>query len=159
MAFKIKKVTGQDKDWVLKIVQSWGADFIVTRGRKVYPTEIDAYYVEDSKGDRIGLITYEIIGDQCEVVTLDAFSKFSGVGTALLNKVKDEVTKLGCKRLWLVTLNDNLDAIRFYQKRGMTISAIHLNALEESRRIKPAIAKIGQYGIPLRDEIEFEMML
>ena len=158
-AYKIKKVTDSDREWVLEIIRGWGADFIVTRGRKVYPTEIDAFYAESENGEKAGLVTYEVIGDQCEVVTLDAFKKFSGIGTALLEKVKSEVQALGCKRLWLITLNDNLDAIRFYQKRGMTISAIHLNALEESRRIKPAIAKIGQYGIPLRDEIEFEIFL
>ncbi|MEA1980481.1 MAG: GNAT family N-acetyltransferase, partial [candidate division Zixibacteria bacterium] len=85
--------------------------------------------------------------------------KFSGVGTALLDEVKKNVKAKGCKRLWLITLNDNLDAIRFYHKRGMIISSIYINAMENSRKIKPAIARIGQYGIPLRDEIEFEVML
>ncbi len=159
MDFIIKKVTEKDKDWVLEIVKGWGADFIVSRGRKIYPTEIDAFYAEDDKGKRVGLVTYEIIGDQCEVVTLDAFDKFSGIGTALLEKVREDVKKRGCKRLWLITLNDNLDAIRFYQRRGMTIAAIHLNALELSRKIKPSIPIVGMHGIPIRDEIEFEIML
>lgn len=159
MIITIKEVTENDKDWVLEIVKSWGADFIVTRGRKVYPTEIDGYYAIDENNKRVGLATYEIIGDQCELVTLDAFTKFSGVGTELLNEVKIDAKARGCKRLWLVTLNDNLEAIRFYHKRGMIISAIHINAMEVSRKIKPAIARIGQYGIPLRDEIEFEFIL
>ena len=159
MDFIIKKVTEKDKDWVLEIVKGWGADFIVSRGRKIYPTEIDAFYAEDDKGKRVGLVTYEIIGDQCEVVTLDAFDKFSGIGTALMEKVKEDMKIRGCKRLWLITLNDNLDAIRFYQRRGMTIAAIHLNALELSRKIKPSIPIVGMHGIPIRDEIEFEIML
>lgn len=157
--FHIKKVTPDDKDWVLEVVRGWGADFIVSRGRKIYPTEIDAFYAEDENGEKVGLVTYEIIGDQCEVVTLDAFEKFSGIGSALLEKAKEDAKHRSCKRLWLITINDNLDAIRFYHKRGMTIAAIHVNALEESRRIKPTIPKIGMYGIPMRDEIEFEMML
>ena len=159
MNFIIKKVESSDKDWVLEIVRTWGADFIVSRGRKIYPAEIDAFYAETDSGEKVGLVTYEIIGDQCEIVTLDAFRKFSGIGSSLLTKVASEAKLRNCKRVWLITLNDNLDAIRFYQKRGMTIATVHINALEESRKIKPVIAKIGQYGIPLRDEIEFEMIL
>ncbi len=159
MKITINKITEKDKEWVLEIVRSWGADFIVTRGRKIYPAKIDGFYAIDENNKRVGLVTYEIIDDQCEIVTLDAFVKFSGVGTALLDEVKKNVKAKGCKRLWLITLNDNLDAIRFYHKRGMIISAIHINAMENSRKIKPVIARIGQYGIPLRDEIEFEVML
>ena len=58
-----------------------------------------------------------------------------------------------------ITTNDDLDAIRFYQRRGWTITAVHVNALAESRKIKPSIPEIGNYGIPLRDEIEFELVL
>ena len=159
MNFKIKKTTDKDKEWVLEIVRGWGADFIVSRGRKIYPTEIESYYAEDDNGKTLGLISFEITGDQCEIVTLDAFEKFSGVGTALLQQVIEELKRRGCKRVWLITLNDNLDAIRFYQRRGFTIAKVHVNALEKSRKIKPEIPTVGQYGIPLRDEIEFEMLL
>ena len=157
--FTIRQVTTADKPWVLEIVRGWGADFIVTRGRSVYPVELPAFLAEDNSGAPIALATYEIIGDQCELVTLDAFTKFSGVGTALLDTVAEAARKAGCSRMWLITLNDNLDAIRFYQRRGMTIASVHVNALDLSRKIKPAIAKFGQHGIPIRDEIEFEMKL
>ncbi|MFH2049842.1 MAG: GNAT family N-acetyltransferase [bacterium] len=159
MSTRIKRVTEKDKEWVLEVIRGWGADFIVSRGRKVYPTEIEGFYAEDEEGKKVGLITYEIIDDQCEVVTLDAFRKFSGIGTALMEKAKEDAIQRGCKRLWLITTNDNLDAIRFYQRWGMTIAAIHINAIELSRKIKPSIPLIGMHGIPVRDEIEFEIML
>jgi RimJ/RimL family protein N-acetyltransferase len=66
---------------------------------------------------------------------------------------------LGCYRLWLITTNDNEPAIQFYQRRGMTLVAIHHNALSESRKLKPEIPLIGLGGQPLRDEIEFEYRL
>ena len=66
---------------------------------------------------------------------------------------------MGWKRVWLITTNDNLDAIRFYQRRGFMISAIYKNALEFSRKLKPSIPTIGRYGIYMRDEIEFEKQL
>jgi GNAT superfamily N-acetyltransferase len=159
MGFVSKVITLAEKDWVLEIARTWGADFVVTRGRKVYPTQLEGYYAEDETGAKIGLVTYEIIGDQCEVVTLDAFVKFSGVGTVLMEKVRQRARSAGCRRLWLITTNDNLDAIRFYQKRGFTIAGVHVNALEKSRQMKPTIPVVGQFGIPLRDEVEFEMLL
>jgi N-acetylglutamate synthase-like GNAT family acetyltransferase len=159
MDIQIKPVSTADSEWVLEIVRSWGADFIVSRGRSIYPAQIDGFYAVAGDDRRVGLITYEITGDQCEVVTLDAFEKFQGVGTRLLETVVHDTTLRGCRRLWLITTNDNLNAIRFYQRRGWTLAAVYPGALEESRKLKPTIPKTGAHGIPLRDEIEFEMIL
>lgn len=55
--------------------------------------------------------------------------------------------------------NDNLNALRFYQKYGFTLVALYPNALAQSRKLKPQIPLIGNDGIPLRDEIELELDL
>ena len=159
MNFTVKPITPDDREWVLEVIRGWGADFIVSRGRKIYAAELDGFIAKDDAGKNIGLVTYETICDQCEIVTLDAFEKFSGVGTALIEAVKDAIKPAGVKRLWLITINDNLDAIRFYQRRGFTIAAVHVGSLDHSRELKPSIPTVGLYGIPLRDEIEFEMLL
>jgi ribosomal protein S18 acetylase RimI-like enzyme len=62
----------------------------------------------------------------------------------------------GCRRVWLITTNDNLEALGFYQKRGFVLAALHRNAMAETRRFKPNIPLIGMGGIPLRDELELE---
>jgi ribosomal protein S18 acetylase RimI-like enzyme len=159
VTFTVRPVSEADRDWVLEVVRGWGADFVITRGRKVYPAEIDAFLAVDASGRRLGLVTYELSGDECEIVTLDALERFRGIGTALVEAVKEDGRVRGCRRLWLITTNDNLEAIRFYQRRGFTLAAVHANALEVSRRLKPSIPRVGQYGIPLRDEIELEMFL
>jgi ribosomal protein S18 acetylase RimI-like enzyme len=159
MDYQIRPVDQRDSEWVLEVVRRWGADFVVTRGRKVYPQELDGFVAIDNTGERAGLLTYEVVGNQCEIVTLDAFEKFVGIGTALIGQVCRAAARQGCRRVWLITTNDNLDAIRFYQRRGFAIAAVHTDALSESRRLKPSIPKVGLYGIPLSDEIEFEMML
>ncbi|MFC1522775.1 GNAT family N-acetyltransferase [Elusimicrobiota bacterium] len=157
--FNIRPLSDSDKSWVASIIQTWGGDFIVSRGKKHYPAELKGFCAESDSGEKIGLVIYDIAGDQCEMVTLDAFKKFVGVGSALTEKLRGAARDAGCKRLWLITTNDNLDAVRFYQKRGFIITAIYVDALTESRKLKPAIPTIGCYGIPMRDEIELEMIL
>ncbi len=105
----------------------------------------------------MGLITYRFHEDQCEVISLNSLKESIGIGTALLDAVKDSVAKAGCKRHWLITTNDNLAAIRFYQRRGWELVAVHRGAIAESRRLKPIIPEIGIDSIPIRDEIELEL--
>jgi len=62
-----------------------------------------------------------------------------------------------CPRLWLVTTNDNVDALRFYQRRGFCLVCVHRGAVDHSRaHLKPEIPLAGNNRIPLRDELELE---
>jgi ribosomal protein S18 acetylase RimI-like enzyme len=141
-----------------RLADSWGATVVVTRGRVVDAARLPALVCE-LDGAVAGLATYEVRGDSCELVTIDAFAGGRGVGTALLDAVASEARRLGCRRLWLITTNDNLVALRFYQRRGMRIVAVHAGAVEASRRLKPSIPLVGHDGIPIRDEIELELVL
>jgi len=82
-----------------------------------------------------------------------------GIGSALIDAVKSVAATAGCKRLWLITTNDNTNAMHFYQKRGFQLVAVHRNAMEKSRLLKPEIPLTNHDGIPIRDEIELEMVL
>ena len=96
------------------------------------------------------MLTY--VPDTHEVLTLHAAERGRGVGTALIEAAAE---RLG--RLWLITTNDNVDALRFYQRRGFRLVALHRGAVDESRaRLKPEIPETGDHGIPLRDELELE---
>ena len=67
-----------------------------------------------------------------------------GVGTALLNALLRAVSR--CDRIWLVTTNDNLEALRFYQRRGFVLSALRPGAVEEARKqLKPQISTVGEF--------------
>jgi hypothetical protein len=62
--------------------------------------------------------------------------------------------------LWLISTNDNLNALKFYQKRGFSLVKLYKNAVNETRKkIKPEIPLIGENGIPIRDEVELEILL
>ena len=81
------------------------------------------------------------------------------MGTALIEAVKEKAEEVRCRRLWLITTNDNLNALRFYQKRGFRLVKVSPSAVDAARQIKPSISELGADGIPLRDEIELELRL
>ena len=107
----------------------------------------------------VGVATYVVGGSRCELLTLHAADRRAGVGTALVEAVRERARAAGCRTLWVVTTNDNVDALRFYQRRGFALSALRSGEVARSRRLKPEIPETGDHGIPLRDEIELEMDL
>ena len=138
--------------------ENWGDEFVVAHGVTYYPDTLDGFIALD--GDEwIGEITYTFSEDECEIVSLDSARQGMGVGTMLIQKVVEEAREKGCRRIFLITTNDNLNALGFYQKRGFELVAVHRGAINESRKIKPGISLIGANNIPLRDEIELEMIL
>jgi GNAT superfamily N-acetyltransferase len=155
----ILPINADDQEWVSQfMLQHWDSNMVVSRRVIYYPSDLPGF-VAKFDGKKVGLVTYNITGASCEIVTINSIRPSLGIGTALIESVRDMAIKSGCKRLWLITTNDNMTALRFYQKRGFVIVAIHRNALELSRKLKPEIPLIGNDGIPLRDEIELEMIL
>ena len=107
-----------------------------------------------------GVLTWVLSGASMEVLTLHAARPRSGVGTALIAAARRVAEASGATRLWLITTNDNVDALRFYQRRGFRLARLHPGAVDRSREtLKPAIPEVGDHGIPLRDEFELEILL
>jgi ribosomal protein S18 acetylase RimI-like enzyme len=146
-----------DAEWIVQFtVEHWGASFVVAHGVVFHPRELPGFVASDAGGRPIGLVTYRMAENACEVVTLNSLQENQGVGTALLDAVRDAAVQAGCDRIWLITTNDNLRALGFYQKRGYRLVAVHRDALQRSRELKPSIPWVSPDGIPLRDEIELE---
>ena len=147
-----------DREWAAgKLRELWG-ELVVSRGRVHDVATLPGVVAEDG-GEPVGLATYRIDGAGCEVVTINAFPKGGGAGTALIHAVSQVARDAGCRRVWLITTNDNLRALRFYQRRGFRLAALHRDALDRSRELKPSIPEVGLDGIPLRDELELELRL
>jgi len=106
----------------------------------------------------VGWISYAIEDEACEIVAIYSEKERQGIGTTLINKMIEHAKRQKCTTVWLLTTNDNTDALRFYQKRGFTIQEVQINEMERQRKRKP-IPLIGNHGIPLRDEIKLEMSL
>jgi GNAT superfamily N-acetyltransferase len=127
---------------------------VARRGELVSALDQPALLAWD--GDHLaGAATYVVSGEACELLTLHAADRGTGAGTALVAAVRDEATRAGCTRMWLVTTNDNVDALRFYQRRGFRLDRLRPGAVDAARAaLKPEIPTTGEHGIALRDELE-----
>lgn len=115
-------------------------------------------FVAEAGGERAGLLTYQRGRDEVELALLVATPPQRGVGTALVTAL--EAVAEGAARIWVSTTNDNLDALRFYQRRGFTLHVLRPAVVDDARRrLKPTIPETGGYGIPIRDEVELELHL
>jgi ribosomal protein S18 acetylase RimI-like enzyme len=159
MKFTIRPVRENDKTWIEHtLIDRWGSTKVVTRGILYAANELPGF-IAAVENRLVGLLTYRLDDTSCEVISLDSLMKNQGIGSALLQSVEQAAKEKGLHRIWLVTTNDNINALRFYQGRGYVLAAIHPQAIEISRQLKPQIPLIGNEGIPLRDEIEFEKRL
>ena len=155
----IRALSADDRDWVEQfVVERWGAPVVVGRGRSWNPAELPGFAAYEDE-QRVGLATYEIEGDACELVTIDSLVEGEGVGTALLEAVKEAARSEGCTRVRLVTTNNNLRALLFYQKRGFRLVALIPGGVEELRKLKPSIPAVDSAGLPIRDELHLELRL
>lgn len=131
---------------------------MITRGQ-AHECSVLPAYVAWHGAQRVGLLTYHIAGHACEVVSLDSLVERRGVGSALLAAVEDAARTAGCTRVWLITTNDNLPALGFYQRRGYRLAALYPGAVDAARALKPQIPVLGMDNIPLHDEIELHKRL
>jgi ribosomal protein S18 acetylase RimI-like enzyme len=156
----VNPVAVQDRAELRGFLSRHNADLVARNGELVDATVRPALGVRGPHGELAGVLRYDIVGDQCEILTLHVEDRWSGGGTALAAAVATIAADAGCRRLWVVTTNDNVDALRFYQRRGFRIAEVRPGAVDESRRtLKPHIPPTGDYGIPLRDEIELDKCL
>ncbi|HZH28847.1 MAG TPA: GNAT family N-acetyltransferase [Azospirillaceae bacterium] len=147
----VRERTPEDAEWIERLlVQRWGSTVMVVHGDTYDAATLPALVA----GAQDGLATYRIIGDEAELVTLDAVRPGLGVGSALVEALVDRLRGTGVRRLRVTTTNDNLDALRFYQRRSFRLLRLRAGAVDEARRIKPAIPETGAHGIPLHDEID-----
>jgi ribosomal protein S18 acetylase RimI-like enzyme len=143
---------------VTLITEQWGSPQMVSRG-KIHQIDQLPGIVGLREGKIIGLLTYHLADGACEIVSVDSLEENQGIGSRLIQALEEIAIEEKCSRIWLITSNDNIRAIRFYQKRGYDLVAVHRHAIDKARELKPQIPLIGDHGIPIRHELEFEKRL
>jgi ribosomal protein S18 acetylase RimI-like enzyme len=135
------------------VTELWGSELIAVHGTTLRPAELGGFIAERSQRV-VGLLTYQLVGNMLEIVTLNAIDRRAGIGTMLIEAAVGKARRFGCREVRLTTTNDNVDALRFYQRRGFRLAELRPGAVDRSREQKPEIPRTGDYGIPLHDEID-----
>lgn len=156
---KLNRIDGQNRSLINTFIkQHWYTTTMIIRGKEIDMTKTEGFFF--SEDDKItGLITYIVYNHILEIISLDSLTENQGIGSKLVEAVINEAKERKCEKIVLITTNDNINAIKFYQKRGFDMAHLYLNALDISRKLKPEIPLIGDNSIPLRHEIEFELIL
>lgn len=156
----IRPLRDDERAWATAFLSEFwgGATILFDDGREHRPGVLPAL-VAEAVGERAGLATYAIDGDACELVTLNALVSGRGVGGALVEAVAEAAAAAGATLLRVTTSNDNLVALRLYQRHGFAITSVHPGAVDRVRERKPSISTTAANGIPIRDEIDLERAL
>ena len=105
--------------------------------------------VAEIDGQPAGLLTWRFDdADGVEVVTVDALVTGPASAPHCCGPSAALTVDAGRARLWLITTNDNLPALRFYQQRGWDLVALHRHEVDQARELKPSIPAAGPNGIP-----------
>lgn len=157
---EIRRIEERDREWLRPFMaEHWGAEAMASRGKLMRPAELPGF-VAERRGKVLGVVTYRHEGEDFEVASLNSLEEGSGIGRRLLDAVVAEARAKGLPRAWLITTNDNIGALRFYQRLGWELVAVHRGAVDRAREtLKPEIPRLGNDGIPIRDEIELESRL
>ncbi|MGV8025945.1 MAG: GNAT family N-acetyltransferase [Anaerolineaceae bacterium] len=158
-AINIREKSPHDIAWIHTLMlESWGSNAVVLQGRLYHPAELPAFIAEQN-GERMGLVTYIFENGTCEIISLNSLQPGLGIGTLLMDAVKQIALKNGCTEMKLFTTNDNITALRFYQKFGFYLEALIKNGVASDRDIKPEIPLKADNSIPIRDYLLLKMRL
>jgi len=152
---RVRALRDDDRGAVARFLeQQWGSDVQVVHGTVFRPAELPGLIAQAPGEPMAGLLTYEVRGGVLEIVTLNAVSRQAGIGTTLVEEAVAEAARRGCREVRLTTTNDNIGALRFYQRRGFRLAELRPGAVSRARETKPEIPVTGEHGIPLRDELD-----
>jgi GNAT superfamily N-acetyltransferase len=152
---EVRDLREDERPWLAETLsEQWFGDVVVGRGREWRPASLPALVVVDADGSRIGIATWTVERDTADLVTLNALVDGRGVGRLLVDAVARAARDAGARHLRVMTTNDNLRALRLYQRTGFRLTDLRPGAIDEARHRKPSIPATGDDGIPIRDEID-----
>ena len=156
----VRPVTPADREWIAELVTAaFGSVRVISHGELIEDASLLDGFAVEHDGRPVGCALLNVVDGRAELVVLATTYRGAGAGTALLEAVVERARAEGWNRLWLITSNDNTDAIRLYQRAGWDWVDFRRDGITRGRTIKPEIPETGIHGIALRHEIEFEYPL
>ena len=135
------------------ITHAWGSSEMVISTGIYNLVELEGYVAWSSIGEIIGVVTFKRLDGLIEIISLDSVLENQGIGTRLIMMIELMAVENQIPLIKVITTNDNMGALSFYQRKGYRIKEIIEGAVDRARRVKPEIPLIGERGIPINDEL------
>jgi len=156
----LRPITPEDREWIAEMIgTAFGSVRLISNEHLIEDASLLDGFAAEIDARPIGCALINEVDGDTELVALVTVYRGAGVGAALLDAVVERGRRDGWKRLWLVTSNDNTDAIRVYQRAGWDWTEFRRDAITRARATRPEIPELGNHGIPVRHEIHFEAPL
>jgi ribosomal protein S18 acetylase RimI-like enzyme len=160
MGVRVRPLRPDERPWARSVMlELWGDERVVAHGMEWRPAELDGFVAQEDDGDRVGLLTFDLADGVLEIVTVDAFRRHEGIGTALMLAAVERAHAAACAVVRVTTTNDNEPAIGFYEHLGFRVVEVREGAITEARKLKPSIPMVGVAGRPIVDEVLLELRL
>jgi GNAT superfamily N-acetyltransferase len=152
-----RRIEDRDRDAIARFIEThWHSRMVMSSGKCYYPHELDGFI--GWRGEEIaGLLTMVYEDDALQILTLNSVLEGERVGSSLMLMAIDDARQRNIGRVWLTTTNDNVRAFAFYQKLGFRLVKVNIGVVDEARKVKPQIPEVGNDGIPIHDELVFEL--
>jgi ribosomal protein S18 acetylase RimI-like enzyme len=148
------------RDLAAFVRSAWRAEFVVAHGERIQLVDLAGFVATDEAHRIVGHVSFRFDEESCEITSIAAEPRHRGIGSRLLDAALAAAREAGRSRVWLTTTNDNVDALRFYQRRGFRVVRLRPGAVDEARRtLKSELPEVGSHGIPMRDELDLELNL
>jgi RimJ/RimL family protein N-acetyltransferase len=142
------------------VIAEWGDDAIIIGCKANRTEDMKLIAATRADGEVLGVGYYNMLPQTAQIGAIIVTGpEGAGVGSALFDAVVDEARAVNAKKLRAVVTNDNFEAMRFYQKKGMRFVSLFPGIGEAFRAYRPGLRPMGRHGIPCRDIIELEMDL
>ena len=152
----VRVANGSERAQAADILKRRWGEPIAVRGRTYMFDDCQIFIAGDMEG--IAAVSHDE-PPFVELVAINALTQWKGAGSALIEAIVASASASGFAAIRLTTTNDNVDALRFYQRRGFRLTALRPDAVDEARRLKPRIATHGQPGLPIHDELDLVRLL
>lgn len=137
--FSIRPISDEDAKWVFAALQTGG------KPTGNFHSILPSGFIAEKNARKVGLITYDIADTVCSIISLNALLPGKGIGTKLLEKVKETAQNAHCEKIVAITSTDNIPARKFYQKKGFILAG-------DAQTISSGKEDIP---LPVQDEIVF----
>ncbi|WP_225420686.1 GNAT family N-acetyltransferase [Lacticaseibacillus porcinae] len=131
----------------------WQSDTMVVSSGEYHLADLNGIVAITETNEVVGLITYTVHGNAMEIVSLNSVQPNQGIGTKLMAAAEARAQATGLTKMVATTTNDNLEAMRFYQKHGYRFAKVIRGSVDTARTLKPTVPEIGNDGIPIHDEL------